>query len=559
MDKARLFKLCFCLLLLLPFSLQAQKKQYSEEVTVVAPYQPKISDADKINTQPGILDTVISKPSFTYGIISKPFPTTYKPEPIEAAKMAGEPIKKLYENLIKIGFGSYKTPYGEYIFNSTRSKSLAYGVHLKHISSTGDIDNYAYPGYSNNSIKVFARQFREKTYNLSAAGGFKREVIHYYGFHPKDYIASPSDNDLRQRYNKIFLNTAIQSAKGDSSRLAYDARLGGYHFFDKFKSSETNIYLAGGVEKTQQLFKISDKQRWGIKSKLDYYNNKTKETSAQNGVLFELRPFLFAQRGALGIKAGFNLTTESDSSTFLHFYPEIELRARVIPQWLNLFFGLTGYTERNSFLKFTDDNPFVITNLPLSFKNVKYKFYGGFNSNIANTLDLYFIIAKSQVKNQYFYVNSESDSLNNSFSVIYDDNCDVFELKADIAWHYSQHFSLTYSFHLNQYSTSQILPWQVSDFDMNLQAAYNIQNKVMIDLAIIYFDRMYARTYGPNNTIESKYLRDRFDANLGIEYSFSRMISAFVRLNNLASVRYYYWNNYPVQKFNILGGLSFSF
>lgn len=559
MDTSRLFKFCFCLLLLMPLWVAAQQKQYSEEVTVVAPYQPTISDANKINQNPEIRDTVYPKPKFTYTIQSTPFPTVYTPEPIEAAKMAGEPVKKLYENLIRLGFGSYSTPYGEYVFNSTRSKELAYGVHLKHLSSSGKIDKYAYPGYSQNELNVFARQFKDKKYNLFAEGNYKREVVHYYGFNPDDFNPAPSDKDIRQRFNLIGLNTRISSSNSDSSQLAYSAKLGGYHLSDKYNTAETKVSLEGGIERTQKLLNISKEQRWGILGKLDFFNDKAKNRKSSGNVVFELRPFLYAQRGLLKLKAGFNATIEADSSTYLHLYPEIELRALVIPQWLSLYFGVTGKTERNSYKKFTDDNPFVIPEIPLNFMNTKYKLYGGFNSNIANIFDIFLEMSLSQVENQYFYVNDITELIANKFTVAYDKSCDVFDLKSEVAWHYSKHFSLMYRFHLHQYSTSDVLPWQISDYDMSLDASYNIQDKLKFDLAVIYFDRMYALTYNPAGHIESKYLRDRFDLNLGMEYRYNRMISAFIHLNNLAGIRYYYWNNYPVQKFNLLGGLSFSF
>ena len=50
---------------------QEKKKSYSEEVTVTAPYEPSITDANKISFQPKISDTVMHFQKQSYLI--KPF------------------------------------------------------------------------------------------------------------------------------------------------------------------------------------------------------------------------------------------------------------------------------------------------------------------------------------------------------------------------------------------------------------------------------------------------------------------------------------------------------
>ena len=47
------------------------------------------------------------------------------------------------------------------------------------------------------------------------------------------------------------------------------------------------------------------------------------------------------------------------------------------------------------------------------------------------------------------------------------------------------------------------------------------------------------------------------DANLGVEYRYNPRISAFIQANNVASQRYNRWFDYPVQSFQVLGGVTF--
>ena len=59
--------------------------------------------------------------------------------------------------------------------------------------------------------------------------------------------------------------------------------------------------------------------------------------------------------------------------------------------------------------------------------------------------------------------------------------------------------------------------------------------------------------------VSQKTLKGITDINVGAEYRYNKKLSAFVRFNNIAGMRYYRWNNYPTQKFNLMGGLTFSF
>ena len=47
------------------------------------------------------------------------------------------------------------------------------------------------------------------------------------------------------------------------------------------------------------------------------------------------------------------------------------------------------------------------------------------------------------------------------------------------------------------------------------------------------------------------------DINLGAEYRYSKMLSFFVNFNNIANTRYYRWEKYPSQRFNLMAGLTF--
>jgi outer membrane receptor protein involved in Fe transport len=54
-------------------------------------------------------------------------------------------------------------------------------------------------------------------------------------------------------------------------------------------------------------------------------------------------------------------------------------------------------------------------------------------------------------------------------------------------------------------------------------------------------------------------LKPYFDANLSVEYRYSKMVSVFLNINNIGAVQYFKWYNYPSYRLQLLAGASLSF
>jgi len=543
-----------------------QKIPYNEEITVVAPYQPDIKDANKIIFTPELKDTSLPKPVFTYKILSRPASTSYEPASIEAAKMLKEPISKLYNHYAKAGFGSYYTPYAEYFYQNTRSRELSYGAHFRHLSSTGTIEKYAYPGFSENSLSVYGKQMKDKKYILSGNLGFNRNVVHYYGFIPDELngVENPAKKDIRQRISVIDLDGSWKSMNKDSADLAWKSGLNIYHLFDKYDTKETNIRLDASIGKSGKFVDLSPSQTWDIGLTFDFFNDKSGVSNAHSSAIILFSPSVTTKIKDLGLHIGLKPAIEADTTAYIHVYPDIRLTYRAIPWWLNLYSGIDGGIERNSYRLFTAENPFVNPNIPLSYKNTKYRFFAGVNSTLFRMFDLHVMISRAQIKNMPFYVNDTSLLIGNQFTAVYDDDAGLFEIKTELAYQFNEVFRSMFRFNFHQYSTSlkQAQPWHKPNYDFSVALSYNMQNKILAGIDFIYYDEMYALDYSLRNgklTPDPVYIRNRPDLNLSLEYRYTKMFSFFVKLNNLASVRYYSWNNYPSQRFNVLGGLTCSF
>jgi hypothetical protein len=73
---------------------------------------------------------------------------------------------------------------------------------------------------------------------------------------------------------------------------------------------------------------------------------------------------------------------------------------------------------------------------------------------------------------------------------------------------------------------------------------------------VIGISKRYAKEF--NGTQASKELAGVADFNLGIEYRYTKILSAWVKFNNFTASKFDAWNQYPVQRFNMMLGFTYS-
>ena len=98
-----------------------------------------------------------------------------------------------------------------------------------------------------------------------------------------------------------------------------------------------------------------------------------------------------------------------------------------------------------------------------------------------------------------------------------------------------------------------------------LDAFNNLYDKFLVNVDLNMEGGRKALVYAPGTNVTKENNQYALnlgfiaDVNLGLEYRYNKRISAFVQLNNLASQRYMRWYNYPVQIFQVMGGITARF
>lgn len=519
---------------------------------VVKSFQPTIADAYKINDMPLVKDSVPPVPQLSYNINPKKINTPFNVEPIKPAKMMGEPLTKLYSTLIKIGAGNYTTPYAEVFYNNLRSKEGSYGAHLKHFSSKSTLNGYGFSGFSDNEIGVYGKKFFRKS-TFSGKLDYNRDVIHYYGY-DTSLLDIIDNNYTKQRYSRIGGDVALQSHHTDSTHINYLVNLKYYNLSDYYKGSENNIHVTGDGSG------YFEKQLVHIPLTIDYYHTKSAKDTA-NEINIGLTPYIAASGNKWHARMGIGLQLENTPSNKTHFmfYPNIDFNYNVFENIIIPYVGVTGGFKKNSLKTLTDENPFLIPGPDLKNTSEKWKAYGGIRGSISKAISYNASTSFGKSDNIYLFINDNTAAFNRGFNVLYDDGS-LWNIHGELQYQHTEKIKIIAKGDYNKYEMeNETKPWHRPLWEGSLLVNYNLKNKIIVTADLFLHGKRNAKVLEVDSLVSvftTKELKSVVDMNLGLEYRYTKKLSAFVHFNNIGFQRYMLWNNYPVQKFNFLMGIT---
>lgn len=533
-----------------------------EEVTIVAPYIPTISEATKIPFRPEITPAEQETPSFNYNYISKRLETQLELNPVEPLKFSEGKQDEIYRNYAKVGFGNYITPYIEFMASSLRSEKYQFGVRLKHHSSQGKIKNYPPSAYSHNLISVFGKSF-SRNHTLSAEIGYKRDVVHFYGFAPDSFPeVAYSKDDIKQRFQQLQGTVEYSSNYAEKDKLNHLFRLGVNFFSDYYGTAESQISFIASLDQRIRTGSSSDfTHSFAIDLGLDYLAY-IDSISASYPVFVVLRPvyhFSFAQykfEAGLSINAA-SKSSPGQSTAGLNVFPLLKAEAVIVDEKLKVFAEVSGNRSINSFRSIAGINPFIISTPQLYSTDEQIKIGGGISGNAGRInfqADAYY----SYLIDMPLFVTDTALELPNRFEVIYD-NINLLKIKASLGFVQVNRFSarLTAAYY-HYIPKNEVKAWQMPDYEVGLDAAYTFLEKYTVKTSILALGSKYARTFAGGEIVPVK-IAGAFDLGFGLEYQVNKMISAYIDGSNLLNQHYQRWYNYPVQGIQVMVGVKLTF
>jgi hypothetical protein len=550
-----------------------------DEVQLIGVGTRKVEPAYRITKDPKILDTTITTKTRDYPFFVLQYPTTIVTEPIKAISVKTESkLNPLYSSYVKLGIGSELMPLGEVFFNSKRSRKFLYGVHAKHLSSFGNFEGYAPAQFDRSRFNAYG-SIHEKKYTVNSGVYYHNQGLHYYGWKiPTDSI---DNKENRQRYQTIGGDFSFASHVKDTSKLNYSLGVKYQHFTSKkpevdslshWRGREnTFAFLASGKYQTKRdLFALDFRIRYN-----GYAYGQKGDTNAfaldtgliANNTIINLKPSIatFLLNNRFKATVGFDFAIDVNEKARAYVFPQIELKYSFFNNIFIPYLGVRGGIQQTTYNSLADRNEFILTNLVLKNENTPMDVYAGFKGTLSKRIGFHIGASFARIKDRAFFVTDTLYSPSNKFSVIYD-TLEQAMVEGSLVYQWNEKLKIEGQGRYYSYSLlNNAYAWNLPVWQVILRGNYNLFDKFGVQLdfqldggrkSLLY--QLEEGAIEENGQI-AKNLGLIADVNLSVEYRYTKRISAFIQLNNMASQRYQRWYNYPVQPIQVMGGVTARF
>lgn len=461
-------------------------------------------------------------------------------------------LDKLYGNYVKGGIGNYGTLYLKGYFHNKRSNVASYGADVSHIGSArGPVDG------GNSAVANTALNVNGETYmqGLTLGGklGYGRDKYHFYGYSP-DIEPTIDKADIRQLFNRVSAEGYMHNHTSGMP-LMFKAGLNVNYLNDRFDMSETNI-----AAKLNSEYGLDDVSAFRVDADVSVVSHKDAESTSRSFV--KVHPQYERQLNALRISIGANIAYTGDQVNDprqFNVYPTVRVGVEPIKDNLLIYGGIGGDLQRVTLFGLTQENPFLAPNVQVADINKGLEVYGGLQANVANYVHLTGRVAYQNIRNLYFYNNTEADP--SKFELLYDDGVtNVLNIYGEASFNYSDELRIGLKADYNKYSLASLeQAFHRPELMASVFANYNFYDKVLLNTELYYIGSSFGRTYLPDGTFGLRETDTIVDLNLKADYRFTNRFTTFVMVNNLFAQKYERFVNYPNKSINLIGGVSYSF
>lgn len=467
---------------------------------------------------------------------------------VRPLRMKDEPLKKLYGNYVRGGFGNFTTPYLEAYFANKRNREHMYGAHVNFLNSkNGPVDGEN-SGSGMLDAEIFGKLFG-KVLTVSGEGGFRRRSYHYYGYPTNEAIGTDS---LEHNYNDVFFRTTFENTD-KSSKIDYLLGMQFNFFSDNYAAQESEVQLDFDGK-----YEIGEKGTIKLVSDLDVISQKDENLDVKTRNIFRVKPTMQFEYNGFSIDAGFNVVYENDTlgdSDELHFYPVAKAQY-TLSSGFEVHAGIRGDVNKLTYRQLGYENPFIGPDSRAFNSYNTFEFFGGISGILTSKLGFSAGASVANYKNLHFFINNPEDQ--SKFLVAYDQgNTAVVNINGQLSYNRDDVLRLTLRGDYWGYDTD------------DLPEAYHRPNyKVSALSTFMLFDKLRFEadafaiggiTALDTTTGEDVDLDAALDVNLTSEYLVSDQFSAFVRLNNMLGTEYELLYNYPTRAFQVMVGATYSF
>lgn len=526
--------------------------------------------------QPVLKDTVIPPPEVNYSPVVRRVMPDVETSPIEAARLKiVEKLPPLYNSYVRLGIGSNIMPLADIYVNSKRSRNATWGLHVNHLSHWGKLKDHAPARFDNNKAKLFGNWLLDE-HQIGGQIDFFNNGLNYYG----SYNDSTLDKDsLRQRFNNIGAKVNFGTYKGDSAKFNYNFNLGYYNFSDKIQdwdTSQNHRAMENHIDFKSHMYYEHKKEVYSLDFGVIYNNYKYGFADSttwlgqginDNNTIINLFPKITSYGKKWRAFVGVDLVFDIRRQNKFYAIPKGEFQYSFFNDILIPYVGITGHVKPYHYKNTSQINNFVRSGLTLENEVNNLRPYIGFKGTLGKHVTFDLNASYGKYKNLNLFVQDTTFFPEYRFTVI-QDTANIVDIGASISYQLDKKLSVDLEGKYYIYSPlHQPYVWNRPDFEIHLRGRYNLFDKIYLNLDLSMeggrktpvYNNTTADDVLETNGVFYKKLGFLADANLGIEYRYTKRMSAFLNFNNFAAQRYQKWIDYPVVGFQVLGGVTFRF
>ncbi|MFA5417280.1 MAG: hypothetical protein WC341_02360 [Bacteroidales bacterium] len=537
---------------------------HKEEVTIIGSFDPSINEAFKINLQPVTeLSPSEEKPTYNFEALDIVQPTEIVSDPITPVTLNPGKRETTYDNILLAGMGSLLTPYFEFFHSHGQRNQYRLNAHVHHISTYSNIKGYQKSPYSKSGFDVDYSKFMNN-HLLNTGIKYQLNTNRYYGYKPDDFPnADYTVDQLKQNFNTVEANVGLTSNYKSNKKLHHEVNLEAGYYFDKHKTTETNANLTFNAYKEYALTELLNYQHLGVKGDVAYYGAKNSLVT-NNSTLITVTPYFKGNYGIFNFNVGLNFNFLNARSFDFYFYPILHASANLIDESLTAFAGIDGNVEYQGYKKLTTLNPWLNPDAGLDWDH-GMRVFGGFRGNLAHKVNYSIQGTWKKFNNMYFFINQPqmdqgyiSPYIQNKFITVFDEGSRV-SLDAQVTYTVQKTVKLWVGAQLHSYSLDSLdQPYHKSLSQFQLGGSVLIKQKVTVEAELFGSGKRYALDVSSFVTNELT-LDPYADLNLSVDYQLSDQFSVWLSGTNLLNNQYQRYYMYPVQGWQVMGGITYRF
>ncbi|WP_457617202.1 TonB-dependent receptor [Lutibacter sp.] len=546
----------------------------TEEITVVKPYTPTISDAFKVRTNPSTEEaSTYKKENVSYSIFSIPVASTFTPSKGKVKGLKRAPRERLYQNYVSGGFGNFSSPIFEGYVHTNSTRYNDFGVFINHHSSQGGIkDLLLDDSFSNTRIDGYYKQF-DRDFNWQVNAGLQRDRYNYYGLPSNVVFDDAVINNINEK--QVFKNIYVGGKINFEDSFFQGATAEITNFTDDFDSNEVRLLVKPKLEFPISTELINAEFLVDLTAGKFNQNYLTLDDLKYSFLNLGFNPNFEVLRENLTVNLGAKLYYSSDletKNTNFYAYPNVTASYKLIDEVLTIVAGVTGDLVQNTYREFTNQNPYVSPTLNILQTDKQYNAFVGAKGKLASNIGYNFKVSHTNEKNKPFFIQNQTKTdgtldvafayeAGNSFNVIYDDT-KTLRFLGEITIDASKEFNFDATVEYANYTTNTLLEaWNLPTMTATITANY--QNKKWLAGAKLFYrgtTKDLVIPYGllPENGSIVKN-ESYLDLNLNGAYVFTNRLTAFAKINNALGNKYHTFVNYQVQTLQILAGITYKF